>query len=54
MCLLGILEHPLVSEEEAVFARLKETYQQYASLLQQDNLGYICGRLVGLIEVLSR
>ena len=51
---LGILEHPFVSEEEAVFARLKETYQQYASLIQQDNLGYICGRLVGLIEELRR
>jgi hypothetical protein len=48
------LEHPYVNEEERLFARLKECYQQYSSLIQQNTLGYLCTRLVGLISELSR
>jgi hypothetical protein len=51
---LGLLEHPYVNEEERLFARLKECYQQYSSLIQQNTLGYLCTRLVGLILELSR
>ena len=51
---LGLLEHPSICEEERVYARLKDTYQQYCTLIQQDNLGYVCGRLVGLIDELRR
>lgn len=37
---LSVLEHPCLSTEERIFARMREVFQQYSSLVQQDNLGY--------------
>lgn len=36
---LSVLEHPYLSAEERIFSRMREVYQQYSSLVQQDNLG---------------
>ena len=48
---LCVLSHPCVNEEERIFARMREIYQQYSTLLQQDNLGSVCRRV--LLSLLS-
>ena len=36
---LVVLEHPYINMEERMFSRMKDVYQQYASILQQNALG---------------